>query len=124
MKISNEKSKLLDVINTINKPILVVDSNKRIQLFNNDFIRIMKLTEKGTINKNYLYAIRDKKLQNVIDDCLSKNEDNKIQIKINDQVYLVNIEFTNKTWLKNKVIIIFDDITEQIMLEQTKRLLC
>ncbi|MGI6377916.1 MAG: sensor histidine kinase [Bacilli bacterium] len=121
MKISNEKSKLLDVINTINKPILVVDSNKRIQLFNNDFIRIMKLTEKGTINKNYLYAIRDKKLQNVIDDCLSKNEDNKIQIKINDQVYLVNIEFTNKTWLKNGVIIIFDDITEQIMLEQTKK---
>lgn len=121
MKISNEKSKLLDVINTINKPILVVDSNKRIQLFNNDFIRIMKLTEKGTINKNYLYAIRDKKLQNVIDDCLSKHEDNKIQIKINDQVYLVNIEFTNKTWLKNGVIIIFDDITEQIMLEQTKK---
>lgn len=121
MKISNEKSKLLDVIDTINKPILVIDSNKKIQLFNNDFIRVMKLTEKGTINKNYLYAIRDKKLQSVIDDCLSKYEDNKIQIKINDQVYLVNIEFTNKTWLKNGVIIVFDDITEQIMLEQTKK---
>ncbi len=119
--ISLQKSELSDVINKIPSGVIVLDRNLNLSIINDTALNIFQTDSNAVINKEYIYLIRDTKLQKLIDKSLFNKENNEGLLELNDRNYKVIISYINSLWIEEGLIIIVRDITQAVLLDKTKR---
>lgn len=119
--ISLQKSELLDVINKIPSGVLVIDSNLKLNIINDTALNIFQTDSNAVLNKEYIYLIRDIKLQKLIDCSLKNKENNEGILEHNDKFFKIIISYINSSWIEEGLIVIIRDITQAMSLDKTKR---
>lgn len=120
-KISVQKEELLDVINKISSGVLVIDKSSILTLINETALNIFQMDIANVINKEYIYLIRDMKIQKLITLSLNNHENNEGILEQGNKCYKVIISYINSSWIHHGLIVIIRDITQMISLDKTKR---
>jgi two-component system phosphate regulon sensor histidine kinase PhoR len=122
--IKEESLKLDLVFNSINQGLIVIDSQSKIISANSFAANIFKVGKDNIINKDFIYLIRDLKLQERIKKVINAKNYQPSDEKINNRTYLLSfIPFNDYTGneLKQGLIIVFTDVTELRNIESVKR---
>ena len=100
---------------------LILLSDNNINIINNQALNVFKVSKEKIINKSYLYLIRDKELQDLIETCINFKKSSSKTLEINNRYYYFIIRSFNYNWIKCGTLITFIDITEKQKIEQMKK---
>lgn len=120
-QISNQKEKLNNVLEEMAQGILVLDAAKKVRLINPAALHIFQTEEKTVYRKDVLYLIRDRRLQELIEQVRTKKESANYLLTVKDKSYQIDLKPLDGHWISNGVIAVMTDISEKILLDQTKK---
>lgn len=120
-QISNQKEKLNNVLEQMAQGILVLDAAKKVRLINPAALHIFQTEEKTVYRKDVLYLIRDRRLQELIEQVRTKKESANYLLTVKDKSYQIDLKPLDGHWISNGVIAVMTDISEKILLDQTKK---
>ena len=124
-KINNEKNEKSILISNMVEGLAMINSKGEITLYNDSFIRILKIEKK--INNKVLFEniILEKKLKNIIRHSIAKGIQNQLDMKLNKfSIDYVQITITPIRKNKDKkfdVILMINDISRLMMLERVRK---
>ena len=124
-KINNEKNEKSILISNMVEGLAMINSKGEITLYNESFIRILKIEKK--INNKVLFEniILEKKLKNIIRHSIAKGIQNQLDMKLNKfSIDYVQITITPIRKNKDKkfdVILMINDISRLMMLERVRK---
>jgi len=116
-EINLKQEEITSIIKSIKDSIVVIDSNNRISLYNDNFKDNFKINITNN-NKYYWELIRDLNFQKLVKKIQSNNESRKEEIHYNDKFFLASGSWNS---LKKEVVIILYDISQLKKLEEIKR---
>lgn len=124
-KINNEKNEKSILISNMVEGLAMINSKGEITLYNDSFIRILKIEKK--INNKVLFEniILEKKLKNIIRHSIAKGIQNQLDMKLKKfSIDYVQITITPIRKNKDKkfdVILMINDISRLMMLERVRK---
>ena len=124
-KINNEKNEKSILISNMVEGLAMINSKGEITLYNDSFIRILKIEKK--INNKVLFEniISEKKLKNIIRHSIAKGVQNQLDMKLKKfSIDYVQITITPIRKNKDKkfdVILMINDISRLMMLERVRK---
>ena len=124
-KINNEKNEKSILISNMVEGLAMINSKGEITLYNESFIRILKIEKK--INNKVLFEniILEKKLKNIIRHSIAKGIQNQLDMKLKKfSIDYVQITITPIRKNKDKkfdVILMINDISRLMMLERVRK---
>lgn len=124
-KINNEKNEKSILISNMVEGLAMINSKGEITLYNDSFIKILKIEKK--INNKVLFEniILEKKLKNIIRHSIAKGIQNQLDMKLNKfSIDYVQITITPIRKNKDKkfdVILMINDISRLMMLERVRK---
>jgi len=124
-KINNEKNEKSILISNMVEGLAMINSKGEITLYNDSFIRILKIEKK--INNKVLFEniILEKKLKNIIRHSIAKGVQNQLDMKLKKfSIDYVQITITPIRKNKDKkfdVILMINDISRLMMLERVRK---
>ncbi len=118
-----EKEKLQFILNSMNQGLLIIDSEKNIQLFNNAIINIFKNKIKENDSLTSLTILPE--IFDSYHDALNNNI-SSFDININNREYFINVSPIEEDWIPSSkdikgVMMTFVDISEKKKLEDAKK---
>ena len=128
--IIDDKEKMEFVVSSMNQGILVLDDSGKIVLINdyaaNVFNNPKDDVNKAFLNKHYLYLIRNLSLENYIEETIENGVSAIVDVKMDNNIYLVNIYPSRNKWTvrkgnRNGAALLILDVTERRNLEHMKR---
>lgn len=119
INLQNEKTNT--IINEMNEGLIALDKNGKIIQINNKALEIFDVGLNDVINKNYIYLIRNVELQELIGACYKDKELKKYTCLRDNRSYSVFIKNIEEKWLDGGIIISLIDVTQRVLLEQTKK---
>lgn len=120
-QISNQKQQTTDVLNQIDSGLIVIDETQKIKLINAAAMRIFHAGDNAVKDKDYLYLIRDIGLQEAISLALREKCDKEYLLKLDTLTYRAGMKYIQASWISGGVILMLENITQRLELEQTKR---
>ena len=124
-KINNEKNEKSILISNMVEGLAMINSKGEITLYNDSFIKILKIEKK--INNKVLFEniILEKKLKNIIRHSIAKGVQNQLDMKLKKfSIDYVQITITPIRKNKDKkfdVILMINDISRLMMLERVRK---
>ena len=119
-RINDQKDEINSILNMLKQGIVVINQNQNIVFINKTALTIFNVDE--SINdKNYLYLIRDIKLQETVKMAFEKHVNDIYRYEYGKNVLEINIVYIDNSWLLGGVIITIDDVTDSEKLAKTKR---
>lgn len=122
-----ERTKSLAIVKSISDPIIVLDTNYKIILFNNSSSEIFNMNEKTDLTKHILEVIKDEDLYDYVSNIYSskaKEHDTKIlYVNVNNKDYYFNIIVTllkDSEAATTGLVILFQNVTGLKQLEKIK----
>jgi len=116
-KAKAHKTKLINIIDSIKAPIIVLDSEGKITLYNQSFLENFN-HKKDIKNKYYWEFIADKNFEEFIKKIKTSKKNLQTEIKIHQKVYLCS---ASPIYKKDELVIILHDITRLKAIETIKK---
>ena len=111
-EIKKEKEKNEYIIEYMQQGFILIDEFNNVKMINSQAKFIFETDNQSVIGKNYIYAIRNIELQQLINKCLKEGCDGQYEFSYNDRYYIVSIKpiFNTKYINYNAVAVyIYDD---------------
>lgn len=121
--INSEKNKLKFIFDNLNIGLIVINSEKKVEIVNKVALDIFQLNTE-VIDKDYIYVSRSFKLQNNIYEALTSKKQMQYEEEVNDKYYMVRINSIDNLWDDSNnfgVVINYINITDLKKLEKTKK---
>ncbi len=121
-----EKNKSLAIVKSISDPLVVLDTNYRVLLLNDDCEKIFNVKEDKIINKHYLEGINNKEIFDFISNTSNSKDESRqkiFTIRSNHEDYYYNVVVTTvKDNAANisGIIVVFQNVTQLKELEKIR----
>lgn len=121
--INSEKNKLKFIFDNLNIGLIVINSEKKIEIVNKVALDIFQLNSE-VIDKDYIYVSRSFELQNNIHEALTSKKQMQYEEEVNEKYYMVRINSIDNLWDDSNnfgVVVNYINITDLKKLEKTKK---
>lgn len=121
--INSEKNKLKFIFDNLNIGLIVINSEKKIEIVNKVALDILQLNSE-VIDKDYIYVSRSFELQNNIHEALTSKKQMQYEEEVNEKYYMVRINSIDNLWDDSNnfgVVVNYINITDLKKLEKTKK---
>ncbi len=130
-KLIQERNKTLAIVKSSSTPLIVLDTNYKITLLNNEFEKFFNITEDKVLNKHFLEAVHDGEIFDYISnayndlDNVNQYKEKIININSKGKEYYFNVVVTavansiDNTKISG-VVVVFQNVTELKQLENMK----
>lgn len=115
-QIEQEKKESAAIIEKMNQGFILLDEQLNVIMMNSMVEFYFKVTKKEVLNKNYIYLIRDSKLNQAILDCHQNKKDSKIELNFQERHFVVFIQS-----LSNRIGVFVLDDTMKYKIAQSKQ---
>lgn len=115
-QIEQEKKESAAIIEKMNQGFILLDEQLNVVMMNSMVEFYFKVTKKEVLNKNYIYLIRDSKLNQAILDCHQNKKDSKIELNFQERHFVVFIQS-----LSNRIGVFVLDDTMKYKIAQSKQ---
>lgn len=115
-QIEQEKKESAAIIEKMNQGFILLDEQLNVIMMNSMVEFYFKVTKKEVLNKNYIYLIRDSKLNQAILDCHQNKKDSKIELNFQERHFVIFIQS-----LSNRIGIFVLDDTMKYKIAQSKQ---
>lgn len=115
-QIEQEKKESAAIIEKMNQGFILLDEQLNVVMMNSMVEFYFKVTKKEVLNKNYIYLIRDSKLNQAILDCHQNKKDSKIELNFQERHFVIFIQF-----LSNRIGVFVLDDTMKYKIAQSKQ---
>lgn len=115
-QIEQEKKESATIIEKMNQGFILLDEQLNVVMMNSMVEFYFKVTKKEVLNKNYIYLIRDSKLNQAILDCHQNKKDSKIELNFQERHFVVFIQS-----LSNRIGVFVLDDTMKYKIAQSKQ---
>lgn len=115
-QIEQEKKESAAIIEKMNQGFILLDEQLNVIMMNSMVEFYFKVTKKEVLNKNYIYLIRDSKLNQAILDCHQNKKDSKIELNFQERHFVIFIQS-----LSNRIGVFVLDDTMKYKIAQSKQ---
>lgn len=115
-QIEQEKKESAAIIEKMNQGFILLDEQLNVVMMNSMVEFYFKVTKKEVLNKNYIYLIRDSKLNQAILDCHQNKKDSKIELNFQERHFVIFIQS-----LSNRIGVFVLDDTMKYKIAQSKQ---
>ena len=115
-QIEQEKKESAAIIEKMNQGFILLDEQLNVIMMNSMVEFYFKVTKKEVLDKNYIYLIRDSKLNQAILDCHQNKKDSKIELNFQERHFVVFIQS-----LSNRIGVFVLDDTMKYKIAQSKQ---
>ena len=115
-QIEQEKKGSAAIIEKMNQGFILLDEQLNVIMMNSMVEFYFKVTKKEVLNKNYIYLIRDSKLNQAILDCHQNKKDSKIELNFQERHFVIFIQS-----LSNRIGVFVLDDTMKYKIAQSKQ---
>lgn len=115
-QIEQEKKESAAIIEKMNQGFILLDEQLNVIMMNSMVEFYFKVTKKEVLNKNYIYLIRDSKLNQAILDCHQNKKDSKIELNFQEKHFVIFIQS-----LSNRIGVFVLDDTMKYKIAQSKQ---
>ena len=115
-QIEQEKKESAAIIEKMNQGFILLDEQLNVIMMNSMVEFYFKVTKKEVLNKNYIYLIRDSKLNQAILDCHQNKKDSKIELNFQERHFVIFIQS-----LSNRIGVFLLDDTMKYKIAQSKQ---
>lgn len=115
-QIEQEKKENAAIIEKMNQGFILLDEQLNVIMMNSMVEFYFKVTKKEVLNKNYIYLIRDSKLNQAILDCHQNKKDSKIELNFQERHFVIFIQS-----LSNRIGVFVLDDTMKYKIAQSKQ---
>lgn len=115
-QIEQEKKESAAIIEKMNQGFILLDEQLNVIMMNSMVEFYFKVTKQEVLNKNYIYLIRDSKLNQAILDCHQNKKDSKIELNFQERHFVVFIQS-----LSNRIGVFVLDDTMKYKIAQSKQ---
>ena len=125
-EIAAEKNKMYLLINSIRQAIVVINSNKEVIIVNDYACKMFGFSREQILNKHFIFLIRDKQFQRLIDDAVEGDDIEPYKYRNNKKYYKAYFNKVSATWATNDfdefgLALFIVDITKEKVVEKMKR---
>lgn len=120
----NEKEKTQYILDNMNQGLILLNNEGKIELINKYCLTLFGFNQEYILNKNYMYLFRDISVQEKIEDCIKKKQEEQIIFESNGKKYLLYINILENSWLNGsdlQIALLIVDITLQENMNLLKR---
>lgn len=115
-QIEQEKKESAAIIEKMNQGFILLDEQLNVIMMNSMVEFYFKVTKQEVLNKNYIYLIRDSKLNQAILDCHQNKKDSKIELNFQERHFVIFIQS-----LSNRIGVFVLDDTMKYKIAQSKQ---
>ena len=115
-QIEQEKKESAAIIEKMNQGFILLDEQLNVIMMNSMVEFYFKVTKKEVLDKNYIYLIRDSKLNQAILDCHQNKKDSKIELNFQERHFVIFIQS-----LSNRIGVFVLDDTMKYKIAQSKQ---
>ena len=115
-QIEQEKKESAAIIEKMNQGFILLDEQLNVVMMNSMVEFYFKVTKKEVLNKNYIYLIRDSKLNQAILDCHQNKKESKIELNFQERHFVIFIQS-----LSNRIGVFVLDDTMKYKIAQSKQ---
>lgn len=115
-QIEQEKKESAAIIEKMNQGFILLDEQLNVVMMNSMVEFYFKVTKQEVLNKNYIYLIRDSKLNQAILDCHQNKKDSKIELNFQERHFVIFIQS-----LSNRIGVFVLDDTMKYKIAQSKQ---
>ena len=115
-QIEQEKKESAAIIEKMNQGFILLDEQLNVIMMKSMVEFYFKVTKKEVLNKNYIYLIRDSKLNQAILDCHQNKKDSKIELNFQERHFVIFIQS-----LSNRIGVFVLDDTMKYKIAQSKQ---